>query len=353
MKRFTIHPLWLSGLLFGLMSSCLEDINLDTGERVLNVYCVLKQGSEQVLELSYIAPTGGKSRPVGDGVTILLYDGDTSVGQFTRTTETKWSLDYMPQSSHTYRLEVIVPGEETLTAETRYPSPGSLLPVLGVDIEEAARYTNDHLYTGFLGLELDSSEDQILWCYSENQKEESAITGYIASDHPGTDGRGETIYPFDGTSPIYKQKFENGTTIWHHSRSSGGFLSSYSDEGPPFLHEKVLRILHPAGFSRPVDNEKVSIYHFESNGDPVEDKSGKTGMFCFGFVDATGILVINTVSAEYDNYLSDFYFVNHDSGDFTALVYRRNHYSNILNGTGIFGASYEYQTNPKALFNLQ
>ena len=355
MNRIRIQPFLFLVFLCGLMSSCLEDIDQNTGERVLNVYCILKQEAEQVLELSYIAPTGGESRPVGDGVTITLYDGDAPVGQFNRTSETKWNLNYTPQGGHSYLLEVKAPGEETVTAKTRYPSPGSLLPVLGVDIEKAAQYTNDpdFLQSGFLGLELESLEDQFLWCYSESQREGSAITGYIASDHPGVDRRGETIYPFDATSPIYKQKFESVTTILHHTRSSGGFLSSYFDEEPPFLHEKVLRILHPAGFCRPIDNEKLRVYHFGSNGyHLVEDESGKTGMFCFGFIDATGTLVINSVSAEYDNYLSDFYFVNHDSDDFTALVYRRNHYSNILNGTGIFGASYEYQTNPMAVFNL-
>ena len=353
MKRFTIHPLWFFGLFCGLMSSCLEDINLDTGERILNVYCVLKQGSEQVLELSYIAPTGGTSRPVGDDVIITLFEEETPVGQFTRTSETKWSLDYKPQGGHTYRLEVKVAGEETLTAETRCPTFGSFQIVQGLDVEEAARHTDpDFPYLGFCGLELDCSEDQIIWFYSENQKAFPAITGYIASDHPGVDGRGETIYPYDPNSPIYKNKFENGTTM-HYFRSGGGFLSSYFDEPLPFLHEKVLRILHPAGFSRPIDNEKLKVFHFESNGVPVEDNSGKTGMFCIAFIDATGILVINSVSAEYDNYLSDYYFVNHDSGDFTALVYRKNHYSNIVNGTGIFGASYEYQTSPMAVFNLQ
>ena len=337
MKRFTIHPLWFFGLLCGLMSSCLEDINLDTGERVLNVYCVLKQESEQVLELSFIAPTGGESRPVGDGVKITLYDGDTSVGLFTRTSETKWNLDYTPQGGHTYRLEVTVPGEETLTAETRYPSVGKLHYVNAVSSDN----------NGYLeGYELDCSEDLILWCYYENRRDGPVITGYIVSNHPGVDGRGETIYPWDWESPVFKKKFDNGTFM----HSTSGNLPSYPNVlfgGPFFLHEKVLRILHPAGFSRPVNNEKVRIYLFRGSGEdryPVEDKSGKTGMFSLGTMDASGSWVLNSVSTEYDKYMVDYYYVKHQSYDFTDLVYRKNHYSNIVNGAGIFGASYEYRS---------
>lgn len=217
MNRIT--PLLLLGCLCGLLSSCLEDINLDTGERILNVYCILKRGSEQALELTYIKPIGGEIQPVGEDATITLYDGDTPVGEFTRTSKTKWNLEYMPQGGHTYRLEVKVPGEETLTAETRYPTLGSLQSVTGVDVEESARHTDPLFpYTGFHGYELDTSEDQILWCYVENRRDGPVITGYIASDHPGVDGRGETIYPYDRDSPVFKKKFEDG--LMHYSNGA-------------------------------------------------------------------------------------------------------------------------------------
>ena len=45
-----------------------------------------------------------------------------------------------------------------------------------------------------------------------------------------------------------------------------------------------------------------------------------------------------SVSEEYDNYLIDYYFTNHDTNDFTAFAYKKNHYTNIKNGSGVFGA---------------
>ena len=343
MQRIRICP-WILGLICGLLSSCLEDINLDTGERILNVYCVLKQGSEQTLELSYIAPTGGTSQPVGEGVSITLYDEGTPVGQFSRTSETKWKMDYTPQGGHACRLEVKVPGEETLTAETRYP-PLSPLQAR-VFVEEELVKDLPKMYGGFiptgLGFEMDSPEDQYLWCYYENLDASHAFADYIATDHPGVDGRGETIYPFDPTSPVNQADFEKG-----RYNSAGGVFSTLILGGPVFFHEKVVRILHPAHFSRPLGDNKLGV----SSSDPVAPSYAisvvdSTSLFCLAGMSRghmEGELVINVVSAEYDSYLADFYFVNQNDDDFTHLVHKRNHYSNIQHGTGIFGACHEYR----------
>ena len=161
-----IGSLWILFLFFGMMTSCLEDIDLDTGERILNVYCILNQGPEQVLELSYIAPTGGTSSPVGDDVTISLYDEGTSVGLFSRVSETKWHMDFSPQGGHAYKLEVIASGHDTLTAETRFPLP-SILQYVHMWEKDRPHGLTFNPY--FLGFELESPEDQTLWCYLEHR----------------------------------------------------------------------------------------------------------------------------------------------------------------------------------------
>ncbi len=318
-------------LLVLLMTSCLEDIDLDTGERILNVYCILREGPVQELELSYIAPTGGTSSPVGEGVVILLYDGNAPVGQFIQTSDTKWKMDYSPDGGHTYRLEVKVPGEEMLTAETRYPRTGTLQHL-------KATWGNTSL--GASGFKLDAPEDQILWCYFENTLEGPAFADYIATDHPNVDGRGETIYPFDASLPIY----QSGTLSEHFCLGGSVFNHLFSDV-PPLFHENSLRILHPAGFNRSLGDEKLEIY-YDSNPSTRAHEFGSTSIFGIGGMTRSAMLadlVIESVSAEYDSYLSDYYYRLHDAGDFTALVYSQNFYSNILNGTGIFGASFAYR----------
>ena len=186
MNRLRIISFLFLCLGCGLLSSCLEDIDLDTGEQILYVYCILGQGPEQELELSYCAPTGGTSSPVGEGVVISLYDNGAPVGDFTRVSETKWNLDFSPEGGHTYRLEVTVPGEEQLTAETTFPTVSVLQEVwYPTDIE----YPAGQVSTGYYKLfELNADEDQILWCFFENPEDgKKAFSDYVVTDHPGVD----------------------------------------------------------------------------------------------------------------------------------------------------------------------
>ena len=331
MSRPSLHSLLLLGLLCGLMTSCLEDIDLDTGERILNVYCILREGPVQELELSYIAPTGGTSSPVSEDLTITLYDEGTPAGQFTRISETKWNLDYTPEGGHTYQLEVKVVGKEALTAKTRFPRTGTL---------QHLKATWGNTSFGATGFKLDAPEDQILWCYFENTLEGPAFADYIATDHPNVDGRGETIYPFDASLPIY----QSGTLSEHFCLGGSVFNHLFSDV-PPLFHENSLRILHPAGFNRSLGDEKLEIYYDSYSSTRILE-FGSTSIFGIGGMTRSAMLadlVIESVSAEYDSYLSDYYYRLHDAGDFTALVYSQNFYSNILNGTGIFGASFAYR----------
>lgn len=345
MIRRGIIPFFVLFALSISVSSCLEDIDLDTGERILNVYCVLRNGPEQELELSYIAPVGGTSRPVGESVTISLYDGDALVGQFIKTSDTKWKMDYTPEGGHTYRLEVRVPGEEMLTAETRYPCAGTLRDYVAV-WGNYESMQGGYISYGGVGFKMDAPEDQILWCYYENTLVGPAFADFIATDHPGADGRGETIYPFDASSPIFKNETEPGGFCL----AGSVFTHLFSDE-PPLLHKKALRILHPVDFNRPLGEKELRVFDVSDPSSPTQEylptqEFVKTSLFGIGGVNKTAMLaqlVIESVSAEYDNYLSDFYYGQQDTGDFTALVYKRNHYTNIMHGIGIFGASYTYR----------
>ena len=345
-SRPSLYSLLLLGLLCGLMTSCLEDIDLDTGERFLNVYCVLSNSPEQELELSYMAPVDGTGRPVGDEVTVSFYDGDAPAGQFTRLSETKWNLAFSPQGGHTYRLEVKVPGENVLTAETTFPTPGALRIVAVQELEKVKDHSQmaGGPYTTGYGFELDSPDDQFLWCYFEPSETPSVSThpayvDYNATDHPGADGRGETLFPFDPESPIIQEYFDGGRLFYR----GGSVLSKDYLGGPVFLHEKLLHIVHPAGFSRPVGDGKLNVFQLDKDLPfGVKPEVGTSRMFCISGVSKAPLeaarLVICCVSPEYDAYLADYYYGPQDSDDFSELVYKRNHYSNVRNGVGIFGA---------------
>lgn len=323
-----------------LTSSCLEDIDLDTGEYILNVYCILGQGPEQTLELSYIAPTGENTRSVGEDVSISLYEEGILVGHFTRTSEKKWSIGFIPNENCTYRLEVNVAGEALLFAETKCPPLSNFheMIVYPADLEAVASTT-----LGNMGFELESDTDQILWCFFENQGTGPAFSQYVVTDHPGVDARGETGFPYDNNSPIIANEFSSTDGFCFYHSSTGIYSSLFYGEHS-FLHERVLRIQHPAGFHRSIDPDKMRVYVLDDVG--LREEERESGMFGIAGVNRTKIsakLVICSVSEEYDHYLSDFYYGDGLGEDFAVFVYKRNHYSNVQNGTGIFGASYEYR----------
>lgn len=309
-----------------VVSSCLEDIDLNTGESILNVYCVLGSGPEQELELSYITTIDGATKTVEGDAVIKLYDEGVLCGEFSRVSETKWSLNYTPQGKHSYRLEVHVSGEKELVAETRYPPIAEFKKVY-------VHYTNSHSFPN-PGFELNSDEDQILWSYVQGTKE---LAAYMVTDHPGVDRRGETIYPFDYTSDLWKLGFYD---------CNASIFSWMFDDKPAFLHEKVVRIVHPSGFCRSFDDNMAEVW-YSYNRETVLGRTSMFGITCVTYNQSLGSpadIVICSVSAEYDRYLADYYYGNYDPDDFTSLVYMSNHYSNVKNGTGIFGASHTYRT---------
>ena len=261
------------------------------------------------------------------------------MGQFTRSDKEKWYLDFSPRSGHTYRLEVNIPGEEQLTAETTFPPVSTLREVWYTFDYEFSDGSNKTVF--YRLFELDADEDQILWCVFENKKDgKNAFSDYVVTDHPGVDPRGETIYPFNIKSDVWDRDF--------YFSETSVFLGA-DDFSVPFLHERVVRILHPGGFIR--SEERVTKYRLEpyenlNGGIAIPLEEGKASGFGLVGVNKGGMqadLVVCSVSDEYDAYLQDYYFVRSDTDDFTESIYKRNHYSNVRNGTGIFGVRIEYR----------
>ena len=79
-----------------------------------------------------------------------------------------------------------VPGEEPLTAETRFPSAIEIRTASAGRVEDVGSGGNPIFASGY---EVISSEDQFLWCYVTGIAY-PAVAGYLASEHPGVDRRG-------------------------------------------------------------------------------------------------------------------------------------------------------------------
>ncbi len=315
-------------LLCLMAGSCVEEIDLDTGEEILCAYCILNQGPGQSLDLSYISTVNRKGAPVDDAQ-VELFDGKEKIGEFKGQGNGKWTIDHSPAFGHTYRLVVRVPGQQVLEAKTTFPEMIAFKEANGWK-----KAPHEMIPIGFSGLVADSAVDQILWCYFETEGPDAHFVDYIATDHPCVDQFGITSHYFDPDHPR--------TSSWIlYTPNLGWRLGGVFSSDPVFLYEKALRITHPSGFLRPYDTE---IVHFS----PELETGGKTSIFLItgvSYEPTNASLVICVVSDDYDQYLRDCYreMKRQEDYDFASRIYKANHYSNIRGGIGLFGAQYEFR----------
>ena len=146
-----LNRLSLVCLLSVVFCSCVREVSLDVDEQSqIVVECVLlweyvdwfvpvlyekqdtrslkdeileERNTRQVLRLS---KTKGASKltyePVTDARAILIdLTASAEIGEFERTEDDIWTLDYVPVLGHKYRLEVSVPGYDLIYAEQTMP----------------------------------------------------------------------------------------------------------------------------------------------------------------------------------------------------------------------------------------
>ena len=108
-----------------LLCSCAKEIVMDAREEpVVAVECILSEQPIQTLRLSFTKGAAMDEAPTlteADAVLIDLTEGKT-VGSFKRQDDGTWALDYAAVPEHSYRLEVDVPGYETVWAEQTMPT---------------------------------------------------------------------------------------------------------------------------------------------------------------------------------------------------------------------------------------
>lgn len=134
--RITLYTMYLLfGIIFGV--SCTEIADIDPKERILGVYCVLTNDSIQSVELRYSSYISESSYPMVDDATVRVsYHLDTvfvddkgdvvfldtvGVYDFNKVAPGKWQAEFVPMENVVYTLEVSVPGEDLVTATTRFP----------------------------------------------------------------------------------------------------------------------------------------------------------------------------------------------------------------------------------------
>lgn len=274
------------------------------GNRDVLVNCILSQDTVQILHLASCAADELSSRVLQEA-TIFLFDETSSVdvGHFFYEEDNRWSLPYSAIPRHKYRIEIRIPERKPIKAYTTMP--GEIVPKMSVGF--ISEYTTASL------------PNDVVWIMGMDyapESEEYFVVDKIASNLVNVDN-------FNTTGEFFHQ------ALYFPSSAVNRFV--YVEDKP--LHKRYIRVPSvEEGGERVVDG-----YELYANNERTISIAGSFTDHClYDFLFPSYVLYM-AVSQEYDLYLKSCI----DNGAPFS-------YSNIQNGTGIFGAKTEqkqYWTN--------
>ena len=124
MKRLSVFLILQFIVALLVCSSCVREIVMDAGEKpTVVVECVISNTAPQTLHLRYTKGASKKDYEVVTEADAVLHGLTTGkeAGRFVKAEDGVWTLEYEAEDEHDYRLEVNVPGYETITAEQTMP----------------------------------------------------------------------------------------------------------------------------------------------------------------------------------------------------------------------------------------
>ncbi|MCG8580107.1 MAG: DUF4249 domain-containing protein [Bacteroidales bacterium] len=268
--------------------ACVEDVDLEKErEQKIVVNCVLTSDTVQALSLTYSNPLNQfYYNEVEDAIATLWLNGD-KVGQFEKTSFSKWQIKHQAQPGGSYQLNVEVPGWKEIEATTIMPDYVTVLKSEGDDTPTIRNFMQLYASAPYWMFALQQAQDTIMLWPKVLPGDKLQIS--IGTNHPYRDG-------FNATEEMM---FVNGITRQHIAYLRIGTPEN-PDEEIPFMLEASLDF---------------------------------------------ALVFVRSVSAEYDMYLKSSVqkmLVYHVFDDPTQWFDENEIYTNISNGLGIFAAYNEY-----------
>ena len=330
-------------------SSCVREIVMDAGEKpMVVVECVISNTAPQTLHLRYTKGASKKDYEFVTEADAVLHDLTTGkeAGRFVKAEDGVWTLDYEAEDEHDYRLEVNVPGYETITAEQTMPVRPKVKALRICLTGPYWLVVHSHgewekcCYYNFT-----SNQNASIWVYAMNYNKETGkreLAEYICSSRPADD--------FNLTDIEYTPKLDTIQTI-----EPSPFLAPQPPYNNGSLFTCVVGLYHELS-GRRMHREYL---RYSSSGSlivsgtfegfyPVEFVSEKSEDVLNGGVitdpaEDQAYLVFASVSDEYDEYYHDARRLQgiQESSQLSDIYLRDNVFSNINGGLGIFGAKAE------------
>lgn len=319
--RSSFYALILAAL---SLLACTRETDLTPeGRGQVVVVCILTEENQQKLTLELTDIATQEDREALAGAEVILYDESarTEAGLFIKGEGNEWWLDYAAIPGHSYQLVISVLGREKVSASTTMPQRSHI--VLGTG----------YLYYG-MSYGLNSLPEGPVWVMGMNH------------DHRGT-GKHDAAKKI-ATSLTTADSF-NVTGEVFHAFDYFEEIIKYADpgKGNDFFYPNVEgQPLYDTMFRIPSVQES-SRQSIDANGWFQVAGFFRTGYYPVQFeppeylTETDGYVLFISPSEEYDRFLREVIskkMQQQAMRDYASLFSRKNTYTNIVNGLGVFGA---------------
>lgn len=337
----------LTALLSVAFVSCVEPIDLDTGEdSQVVVNCILTEDDVQTLEMYYTSSTlDGERRPVEDAE-VILRRGYGEAGKFSYEGGGVWKCDHRPGYGSQYNL-LIKTGDKVITASTTFPDDVSV-SCFGRrrDIGEGRRKINYLMYSyelrifdrtpecpPYKGYEYHQASR--LWVFPKDMGWGEEYQKYIASSHFCTDDFNLTSLTVSDL-PCFSADSIKAMPSWLREQLGWYPLKL----GDLRMHQGFVRMDIPAGYSSGQTHEELLYSPIYSDMSFALVRPFPTYWIGYEgpYQEWGGLYDVYILSDEADQYFKDVYRKHLNKDNFLFEYDTENIYTNVTGGVGLFGA---------------
>ncbi len=383
------------------LASCVEKIVMDPKERAVNVECVLENSETQTLHLNYTAYMSEDFQTpveIADVKVIEYLKGKIDYlknreYKFLKVKDGEWSANFIPVPAAKYELEILIPGEDSITATTYYvedttmfrwydelenifpkDNPGTkawLLPSTYSTLLNTPEYSfNDVRNAEFPLFRFFSESTFPLWIYGmdyDPSSDEYIQAELITIPYPDRLRVLSTVHPYyDWIDRFNVLDIDRNEVAEFQRPSNPGiefplvleygypqYLHGEYNGATTDMHYRYLRL--QCSFDQP----KIDALYESAGGEGAIVEGYFPCEFCghiyvaasfrqyrYGIPHPKAHLVFMVANEDYDRYLKTLvsWSQKKEYGGNTSLTdiweSKNKVYSNISNGTGIFGAKY-------------
>ena len=337
------YVIYLLSLVLSIVSfsACTEKVNLDPHERAVVVHAIMEDSTVQQVKLFYTSYLSETYYPPVEEAEVYMekMEGDEAVERydFHKKKDGLWEADLYPQQLAYYKLTVNVPGNDVITATTRFPWRtkwvGVELYIPSVD-KQSSTITDSIVNSN--NIDIKSIEDSNTYYHCRL----FSFMEYI----PETDSYKVSSSIERTDQPTLIEGSQNST--WKEQTwlfKDYKYVGIYAIDRKPnhnFSYEDKSTVVFEGIATCSINDHDIRLGFHNTQ----YYQSGQLAVF----IHPLSYLIVRNVNEDYEAYLKDVVsksisLDNKDVTDLTHIWDKEETYTNLNNAVGIFAAECKYK----------